>query len=119
MGLWEVKFFRSFGENPVATELRGLREHDPVLAEEVVQDLAELEEYGLSLPRKLRKIRGSELWELRTRWERRIARSIFFKHEKRLLVVTTIYQKKSQAIPDRILRRAEDRMRRWKRVRQA
>lgn len=113
-----MKFYRAFGENPVVDELRNLHAKDPRLAVKVVQDLTDLENFGLSLPRKrLKKMSGSDLWELRTRWEGRIARSLFFRHGGRLIVVTTIYQKKSQDIPDRILRRAEDRMKRWKRER--
>jgi phage-related protein len=73
-------------------------------ATEVVQDLKDLEELGLELPeRKLHKIKGSDLWELRSRWKHRIARSLFFEAGGRLLVVTTIFQKKSEAIPKTVL----------------
>ena len=97
---WSVEFYRATDSNPVVEELLYLRKKDVKLATEVVQDLKDLEEFGLALPEKrLHKIRGTELWELRTRWQHRIARSLFFEAGGRLLVVTTIFQKKSQAIP--------------------
>lgn len=37
---------------------------------EVVQDLKDLEEFGLALPEKrLHKVKGTDLWELRTLWQ--------------------------------------------------
>lgn len=88
------------------------------MATEVVQDLKDLEEFGLELPeRKLHKVKGSDLWELRSRWQHRIARSLFFEAGGRLLVVTTIFQKKAQAIPKAALKRAQERMQMWKKGR--
>lgn len=112
---WPVEFFRSKDENPVVEELLEMRAKDLKLATEVVQDLKDLEEFGLRLPEKrLHKVKGSPLWELRTRWQHRIARSLFFEAGGRLLVVTAIFQKKTQAIPKSALKRATDRMERWK-----
>ena len=112
---WPVEFYRSRDENPVVEELLELRRKDVKLATEVVQDLKDLEEFGLALPeRRLHKVKGTPLWELRTRWQHRIARSLFFEAGGRLLVVTTIFQKKTQAIPKSVLKRAEGRMDRWK-----
>lgn len=112
---WRVEFFRLRGENPVVEELLELRAKDMRLATEVVQDLKDLEEFGLGLPeKKLHKIKGTDLWELRSRWQHRIVRSLFFEAGGRLLVVTTIFQKKTQAIPKTVLRRAEERMKKWK-----
>jgi phage-related protein len=111
---WPVEFYRSKDENPVVDELLELRRKDVKLATEVVQDLKDLEEFGLALPkRRLHKVKGTPLWELRTRWQHRIARSLFFEAGGRLLVVTTIFQKKTQAIPASVLKRAERRMDRW------
>ena len=116
MGSWRVQFFRLRRDNPVVEELLALRAKDVKLATEVVQDLKDLEEFGLELPeRRLHKIKGTDLWELRSRWQHRIARSLFFEAGGRLMVVTTIFQKKSDAIPKAALRRAEERMMRWKR----
>jgi hypothetical protein len=73
---WEVEFYRSRGQNPVAEELRSLRRKDIELATEVVQDLKDLEEFGLALPEKrLHKVRGTSLWELRTLWQRSLGHS--------------------------------------------
>jgi phage-related protein len=114
-----VEFYRSRGQNPVAEELRNLRRKDVELATEVVQDLKDLQEFGLALPEKrLHRIRGT-LWELRTLWQHRIARSLFFEAGGRLLVVTTIFQKKGDAIPAAAKKRALDRMDRWRRERGA
>jgi phage-related protein len=102
-----VEFFRRRGESPVVEELLDLRRKDLRLATEVVQDLKDLEEFGLSLPEKrLHKITGTPLWELRTRWQHRIARSLFFEAGSRLLLVTTIFQKKTDALPKTVARSA-------------
>jgi phage-related protein len=99
-------------------ELLEMRRRDLRLATEVVQDLKDLEEFGLALPEKrLHKIMGTDLWELRSRWQHRIARSLFFEAGGRLLVVTTIFQKKTARIPKANLKRAEERMREWREVR--
>lgn len=99
-------------------ELLDLRAKDLRLATEVVQDLKHLEEFGLELPEKrLHRIRGTDLWELRSRWQHRIARSMFFEAGGRLLVVTTIFQKKTKAIPAAALNRAVERMEKWKKGR--
>jgi len=88
------------------------------LATEVVHDLKDLEVFGLELPeRKLHKVKGTSLWELRSRWQYRIARSPFFGAGGRLLVVTTIFQKKTQGIPKTGLRGATERMEKWKKGR--
>lgn len=114
MGRWRVEFYRLRRDNPVVEELLGLRAKDVRLAAEVVQDPGDLEEFGLELPeRKLHKVRGTDLWELRSRWQHRIARSLFFEAGGRLLVVTTIFQKKTQAIPKTVLERARGRMEKW------
>ena len=113
MRQWRVEFYRLRGENPVVEELLELRAKDVRLATEVVQDLKDLEEFGLDMPEKrLHKVRGTDLWELRSRWQHRLARSLFFEWGGRLLVVTTIFQKKTQAIPKTVLKRAQDRMER-------
>ena len=115
---WEVEFYRLRGQNPVAEELLSLRKKDIELATEVVQDLKDLEEFGLALPEKrLHKVRGTDLWELRTLWQHRIARSLFFEAGGRLLVVTTIFQKKGDEIPPATKKRALDRMARWRKER--
>jgi phage-related protein len=81
--------------NPVVEELLDLRRKDTKLAAEIVQDLKDLEEFGLALPEKrLHKVKGTELWELRTRWQHRIARSLFFEAGGRLLVVTTTVRRR-------------------------
>lgn len=99
-------------------ELLEIRARDTRLATEVVQDLKDLEEFGLELPeKKLHKVKGTELWELRSRWQHRLARSLFFEAGGRLLVVTSIFQKKTQAIPRTVVKRGEDRMERWKKGR--
>jgi ribosome-binding protein aMBF1 (putative translation factor) len=103
---WRVEFYRLRRENPVVEELLELRVRDVRLATEVVQDLKDLEEFGLDLPEKrLHKVKGTDLWELRSRWQHRIARSLFFEAGGRLLVVTTIFKKKTQAIPKTALKR--------------
>lgn len=113
-----MEFFRLRRENPVVQELLAIRAKDLKLATEIVQDLKDLEEFGLDLPEKrLHKIKGTDLWELRSRWQHRIARSLFFEAGGRLLVVTTIFQKKTQAIPKTVLERAEERMARWRKGR--
>lgn len=118
MGQWHVEFYRLRKDNPVVEELLELRDKDVRLATEVVQDLKDLEEFGLGLPeRKLHKVKGTSLWELRSRWQHRIARSLFFEAGGRLLVVTTIFQKKTQAIPKAVIKRAEERMEKWKKGR--
>lgn len=118
MQKWRVEFYRLRGANPVVEELLDLRAKDLKLATEVVQDLADLEEFGLELPeRKLHKVKGTDLWELRSRWQHRIARSPFFEAGGRLLVVTTIFKKTTQAIPKTVLKRAEERMQTWKKGR--
>jgi phage-related protein len=115
---WRVEFYRFRGENPVVEELLDLRAQDVRLATEVVQDLKDLEEFGLDLPqKKLHKVSATDLWEVRSRWQHRIARSLFFEAGGRLLVVTTIFQKKTQAIPKNVLKRGQDRMARWKKGR--
>jgi phage-related protein len=112
---WRVEFYRLRRENPVVEELLEIRAKDMRLATEVVQDLKDLEEFGLELPeKKLHKIKGTNLWELRSRWQNRIARSVFFEAGGRLLVVTTIFQKKTQAIPKTVLKRADEWMQKWK-----
>jgi phage-related protein len=112
---WRVEFYRLRRENPVVEELLEIRAKDMRLATEVVQDLKDLEEFGLELPeKKLHKIKGTDLWELRSRWQKRIARSVFFEAGGRLLVVTTTFQKKTQAIPKTVLKRADERMQKWK-----
>ena len=81
-------------------------------------DLKDLEAFGLGLPeKKLHRVMGTDLWELRSRWQHRIARSLFFESKGRLLVVTTIFQKKTGAIPKSSLKRAQERMQRWKKER--
>lgn len=115
---WRVEFFRLRRENPVVEEMLDLRAKDVRLAAELVQDLKDLEEFGLKLPEKrLHKVRGTDLWELRSRWQHRIARSLFFEAGSRLLVVTAIFQKKTQEIPKPVLRRAGERMEQWKKGR--
>jgi phage-related protein len=115
---WEAEFYRSLGQNPVADELRSLRKKDVELATEVVQDLKDLQEFGLALPEKrLHKIRGTDLWELRTLWQHRIARSLFFEAGGRLLLVTTIFQKKGKRDPGGGDEQALDRMVRWRKER--
>ncbi len=64
----------------------------------------------------MHKIKGTDLWELRS-WQHPIARSLFFEAGGRLLVVTTIFQKKTQAIPKTVLKRAEERMEGWRKGR--
>ena len=101
-------------------ELQDLRSKDVQLATEVVQDLKDLEEFGLALPEKrLHKIKGTDLWELRTLWQHRIARSLFFEAGGRLLVVATIFQKKEREIPSAVKKRALERMDRWRKERGA
>jgi len=115
---WEVEFCRFQGESPVAKELLALKGKDVQLATEVVQDLKDLEEFGLELPEKrLHKIKGTDLWELRSLWQHRIARSPFFEAGGRLLVVTTIFQKKEKEIPAAVKKRALERMSRWQKER--
>jgi phage-related protein len=115
---WRVEFYRLRGDNPVVEELLEIRAKDLQLATEVVQDMKDLEEFGLELPeKKLHKVKGTDLWELRSRRQHRIARSLFFEAGGRLLVVTTIFQKKTQAIPKTVLKRAEERMAKWKKGR--
>jgi phage-related protein len=67
--------------------------------------------------KRFHKIKGTDLWELRSRWQHRIARSLFFEAGGRLLVVTAIFQKKTEAIPKAPLKRALDRMEKWKKGR--
>jgi phage-related protein len=118
MDRWEVAFFRFRGGNPVVEELQALRTKDVQLATEVVQDLKDLEEFGLDLPEKrLHKIKGTDLWELRTLWQHRIARSLFFEARGRLLVVATIFQKKERESPSAVKKRALERMDRWRKER--
>jgi phage-related protein len=113
--LWRVEFYRATGENPVVEELLDLRRRDLRLAEEVVQDLKDLEAFGLDLPEKrLRKVIGTDLWEVRSRWQHRIARTLFFHAGRRLLIVATIFQKRTNTIPRPALARALDRAARWK-----
>jgi len=118
MDRWEVEFCRFRGGNPVVEELQAVRAKDVQLATEVVQDLKDLEEFGLALPEKrLHKIKGTDLWELRTLWQHRIARSLFFEAGGRLLVVATIFQKKEREIPSAVKKRALERMDRWRKER--
>lgn len=115
---WRVEFYRLRGDNPVVAELLELRRRDLKLATAIVQDLKDLEEFGLELPEgKLHKITGTDLWELRSRWQHRIARSVFFEAGGRLIVVAAIFQKKTHGIPEQVLVRAEERMKKWKRGR--
>lgn len=67
--------------------------------------------------KRLHKIKGTDLWELRTRWQHRIARSLFFEAGGRLLVVATIFQKKEREIPSAVKKRALERMDRWRKER--
>lgn len=113
-----MEFCRFQGESPVAKELLALKGKDVQLATEVVQDLKDLEEFGLELPEKrLHKIKGTDLWELRSLWQHQIARSPFFEAGGRLLVVTTIFQKKEKEIPAAVKKRALERMSRWQKER--
>ena len=74
--------------------------------------------FGLALPAKrLHKVGGTDLWELHTLWQQRIARSLFFEAGGRLLIVTTIFQKKGNEIPVAARKRALDRMARWRKER--
>jgi phage-related protein len=41
----------------------------------------------------------------------------FFEAGGRLLVVTTIFQKKTQALPKSVIKRASERMNRWRKER--
>ena len=118
MDWWEVEFCRFRGGNPVVEELQAVRAKDVQLATEVVQDLKDLEEFGPALPEKrLHRIKGTDLWELRTLWQHRIARSLFFEAGGRLLVVATIFQKKEREIPSAVKKRALERMDRWRKER--
>ncbi|MFA5787180.1 MAG: type II toxin-antitoxin system RelE/ParE family toxin [Actinomycetota bacterium] len=118
MARYRVEFYRLRGDNPVVEELLKLRRKDLQLATEVVQDFKDLEEYGLALPEKrLHKVKGTGLWELRSMWGHRIARSLFFEAGGMLMVVTTVFQKKSGPIPDTVVRRAKGRMARWQQER--
>lgn len=84
------------------------------LASEVIQDLKDLEEFGLDLPEKrLHKVKGTDLWELRSLWQHRIARPLLFSGGGQLLVVTTIFQKKIDQLPAAAVKRAIGRMNRW------
>ena len=56
---------------------------------------------------------------MRTRWQHRIARSLFFEAGGRLLVVATIFQKKEREIPSGVKKRALERMDRWRKERGA
>lgn len=57
-----VEFYRLRRDNPVVEELIQMRSRDVRLATEVVQDLKDLEEFGLGLPEKrLHKIKGTDL----------------------------------------------------------
>src|SRR2546427_8238907 len=115
MDRWEVEFCRFRGGNPVVEELQALRAKDVQLATEVVQDLKDLEEFGLALPEKrLHKIKGTDLWELRTLWQHRIARSLFFEAGGRLLHVGTIFPKKEGGIPSARYKRAPAPVERWR-----
>lgn len=112
---WEVEFCRFKDANPVVEELLALRRRNMSLATEVVQDLKDLEEFGLELPEKrLHKVTGTPLWELRSLWQHSIARSLFFEAGARLLVVTHIFQKKSGPLPRAAVDRAFQRMERWR-----
>jgi phage-related protein len=72
----------------------------------------------LALPEKrLHEVKGTDLWALRTLWQHLIARSLFFEAGGRLLVVTTIFQKKGTEIPSGAKKRALDRMERWRKER--
>lgn len=96
-------------------ELLELRRRNLRLASEVVQDLKDLEEFGLALPEKrLHKVKGTPLWELRSMWQHSIARTLFFGADGRLLIVTHIFQKRSGQIPKTALQRGLERMNRWK-----
>lgn len=112
---WEVEFCRFKDANPVVEELLFLRRRNMSLATEVVQDLKDLEEFGLELPEKrLHKVKGTPLWELRSLWQHSIARSLLFQAGGRLLVVTHIFQKKSGPLPKAAMERALQRMERWR-----
>lgn len=74
-GRWEVPFFRARNANPVVEELLALRRRNVRLAAEVILDLKDLEEFGLELPEKrLHKVKGTPLWELRSKWQHSIVR---------------------------------------------
>jgi len=114
-GRWEVEFCRFRDSNPVVEELLDLKRRNVRLATEVVLDLKDLEEFGLELPdKRLHKLKGTPLWELRSMWQHSIARTLFFEHRGRLLVVTHIFQKKSGSIPRTAMRRGLERMELWR-----
>ena len=117
---WTVEFCRFMNSNPVVEELLELRSRDVRLATEVVQDLKDLEEFGPALPEKrLHKVMGTPLWELRSMSRHSIARTLFFEAGGRLLIVTHLFQKTSGPIPKAALSRGLKRMDRWKREREA
>src|SRR5260370_38256304 len=79
MDRWEVEFCRFRGGNPVVEELQALRTKDVQLATEVVQDLKDLEGVRARPAREASaQDQGDRSVGVRTLWQHRIARSLFF-----------------------------------------
>ena len=115
---WTVEFCRFVNANSVVEELLEIRRRNLQLATEIVQDLKDLEEFGLALPEKrLHKVFGTPLWELRSMWQHSIARTLLFEERGRLLVVTHIFQKKTGPVPKTALDRGLKRMESWRKER--
>ena len=95
-----------------------MRTKDVQLATEVVQDLKDLEGVRARPAREASaQDQGDRSVGVRTLWQHRIARSLFFEAGGRLLVVATIFQKKEREITSAVKKRAVERMERWRKER--
>lgn len=106
-----IFFTDTNGGSPVVGYLRGLPKHD---RQKVVQRIALLEEKGLKMPfQYCKKLVGTELWELKTKYRTNEHRILFFYNGKNPILVHG-FQKKTEDTPTAEIRIAERRMSEWK-----
>lgn len=109
-----ILFEDARGERPVELFLNRLPKRD---RGKVVRNIALLEEMGYRLPFSYcKKLVGTELWELKTKYRTNEHRILFFYHGKNPILVSG-FQKKTEDTPHGEIRVGEERMGEWKKRR--
>ena len=109
--VWHIEIFRtSQGRSPVAEFMDGL---PAALRAKLVRDIDLLEQFGLDLGGPyIKKIQGisEDIWELRTRRSSDLIRTLFSVIGERRILLLHSFVKKTQRIPRREIRTAEQRL---------
>ena len=110
---WEIELYQTpQGGQPVARVIAGLRVN---LRAKLVRDIDLLGNFGLELGNPyIKKLRGTSgnIWELRTRLGSDQVRTLFSIVEGRNIILLHCFVKKTQRIPRKEIKTAEQRLKR-------